>query len=425
MSKTKTPIIEVNTSKYRQGRGQCEIHVGDAFDRLRLLPDECIHTCITSPPYYGLRDYGEDDQIGLEETPEEYVVNLVAVFREVRRVLRDDGTLWLNLGDSYGKDKQLVGIPWRVAFALQQDGWYLRQDIIWHKPNPMPESVTDRCTNAHEHVFLLSKSKRYYYDHEAIKGAAKHKHTGKVGDRNKGTGKARSAGGLKAPDRSGNFKPVDEKRNKRDVWTITPGKYSEAHFATYPPDLVEPCILAGTSQHGACAECGAPFEREVNRTKATPRQKQGYTANCGARNDGDRPGSFSGHNSETIGWQKACDCANPTPKSCVVLDPFAGSGTTGAVATDHGRDAFLIELNPEYAELAKKRVAEYEPEIKALDFSENMVETLEAIANGQNDDHHWSTLRALRRRDLIGEDDELLIGRSEALGICRWWRSNG
>tara|TARA_R100000781_G_scaffold9997_4_gene9728 strand:+ start:581 stop:1426 length:846 start_codon:yes stop_codon:yes gene_type:complete len=224
---------------------------GDCRETLKELPEQSINTCITSPPYWGLRNYQEEEQLGLEDTPEEFVENLVKVFREVKRVLRDDGTVWLNLGDSYYnyrpgkgqslikqtvsntnqdlpqevarrankidglKEKDLVGIPWRVAFALQADGWYLRQDIIWNKPNPMPESVQDRCTKAHEYIFLLSKNPKYYFDNEAIKEDAE-----------------------------------SEKKNKRSVWTVTTKPFKGAHFAVFPPDLIEPCILAGCPKDG-------------------------------------------------------------------------------------------------------------------------------------------------------------------------------
>lgn len=286
-----------------------EIKLGDCLESLRAMPDESVHCCVTSPPYFGLRDYGVDGQIGLEPTPDEFVQALVEVFREVRRVLRDDGTLWLNLGDSYssggrkwratdaknavrGMDtrpddgmgqKQLLGIPWRVAFALQADGWYLRQDIIWHKPNPMPESVRDRCTKAHEYVFLLSKSPRYYFDCEAmredaVKGAAGSTfNSGKTAEHQLG--------------RSSDKARVDDgKRNRRSVWSVATKPFKGAHFATFPPDLIEPCILAG----------------------------------C--------------------------------PVGGIVLDPFGGSGTTAGVAMAHGRNAVLCELNPEYAELVPARI---------------------------------------------------------------------
>lgn len=288
---------------------------GDCIETLQKLDDKSINTCITSPPYWGLRDYGETDQLGLEDTPEEFVENLVKVFREVKRVLRDDGTVWLNLGDSYSsggrttttnqtlrgdkdygvtrpkpskgiKPKDLIGIPWRVALALQQDGWYLRQDIIWHKPNPMPESVKDRCTKAHEYIFLLSKNVKYYFDNEAIKEDAvgnspnnkkPHKHQGQSFSRTK--------------ENLVNIQAV-KKRNKRSVWTVTTKPFKGAHFATFPMDLIEPCVLAG------CPEGGT------------------------------------------------------------VLDPFGGSGTTGIVAVNHNRNATLCELNKEYIEIAKKRIEE-------------------------------------------------------------------
>mgnify|MGYP003654646784 CR=1 FL=1 len=291
-----------------------ELIVGDCREKLREVGDETIHCCVTSPPYWGLRDYGEGDQIGLEETPEAFVEQLVSVFREVKRVLRDDGTLWLNLGDTYAanrgyqvpdgkhidvgnskgmraadinlKPKDLVGIPWRVAFALQADGWYLRQDIIWHKPSPMPESVKDRCTKAHEYIFLLSKSPRYYYDAEAIAEPAQY-----AGDDRGASPSTRHA----VPMTSGMSGKTGDTRNKRSVWTVTTKPFSGAHFATFPPDLIEPCIKAG----------------------------------C--------------------------------PKGGTVLDPFGGAGTTGMVADRLGRSAVLIELSAEYAEMANGRLYDDSP----------------------------------------------------------------
>ena len=291
--------------------------VGDCIESMRGMDAASIDCCVTSPPYYGLRDYGHEGQIGLEETPDAYVAKLVAVFREVRRVLRDDGTLWLNLGDSYASDtkgsgstsakqlrnagsrfeprrfkhglkpKDLIGIPWRVAFALQADGWWLRQDIIWHKPNPMPESVRDRCTKAHEYIFLLSKSERYHYDADAIaEESCKRELFGNK--RSKGDCGQRGDNGRRDMTRT-------ENRNKRSVWTVATKPYSGAHFATFPPKLIEPCILAG----------------------------------C--------------------------------PAGGTVLDPFGGSRTTAAVANEHGRNAVLCELNPEYAELARKRSGGVQP----------------------------------------------------------------
>ena len=371
--------------------------LGNCLDVLATLPDESVQCCVTSPPYWGLRDYGTadweggnadcdhqgkpmrtkaqinancsggrdvknatakqfyknicgkcgatriDNQFGLEETPVAYVENMVAVFREVRRVLRDDGTLWLNLGDSYSgvagssmdkersktinfatlpkrkdlegglKHKDLAGIPWRVAFALQADGWWLRQDIIWHKPNPMPESVTDRCTKAHEYIFLLTKSARYYYDNEAVKepqicsdprliksGIVRSREYGystkenelRTGNRKYDDVPINYAGnGTNVKGHKGNsMNTLDGKRNKRSVWTVAAKPFKGAHFATFPPDLIEPCILAGSA-------------------------------------------------TDTL-----------------VLDPFSGAGTTGVVAVQHGRRYIGIELNPDYLEMSRKRI---------------------------------------------------------------------
>jgi DNA modification methylase len=257
------------------------LHQSDCREVLRTLPDESVHCVVTSPPYWGLRDYGVNGQIGLEPAPDLFVAELVNVFREVRRVLRDDGTLWLNLGDGY-KEKNLIGIPWRVAFALQADGWWLRQDIIWSKPNPMPESVTDRCTKAHEYIFLLSKNARYYYDAAAVAEAlqcAPHAPSNKKLDSSRND-----------HDQMAKVWGTNGVRNKRSVWEVATQPFSEAHFATFPALLIEPCILAG----------------------------------C--------------------------------PKGGTVLDPFAGAGTAGLVADRLQRNAILIELNPEYAVMAQRRI---------------------------------------------------------------------
>ena len=299
-----------------------KIEFGDCRETMRRWANEGVkaQTCVTSPPYYGLRDYGHEGQIGLEETPEEYIKAMVEVFRCVWDVLSDDGTLWLNIGDSYCgtgskgewvdpknpngrngqvisktqklfgyKSKDLIGIPWMLAFALRADGWYLRQDIIWHKPNPMPESVKDRCTKSHEYIFLLSKSDRYFFDSEAMREPAIH--AGKVahnGGASKGMCKGydghRTRAGLQTP------KPVGDTRNRRSVWTVTTKPYKGAHFATFPPDLIEPCILAGS-----------------------------------------RPND-------------------------IVLDPFMGSGTTAQVALQHGRKYLGCELNQEYEQLQNDRI---------------------------------------------------------------------
>jgi DNA modification methylase len=227
-------------------------HVEWEFDRLVLqhdcieamdlvLPDESVHCCVTSPPYFGLRDYGVEGQIGRESTPDEFVAALVVVFREVHRVLRNDGTLWLNLGDSYGAGKQLLGIPWRVAFALQEDGWLLRQEIIWHKTNAMPESAKDRCTRAHEQVFLLTKSPRYHYDAKAIEEPAKWERWGNQTEIKTHQGTAKHLGGKTIGEL-----PIRDKKNKRSVWSVpTGGGFKGSHCAVFPPDLIKPCILAG------------------------------------------------------------------------------------------------------------------------------------------------------------------------------------
>jgi DNA modification methylase len=352
-----------------------EIILGDCREALKTLPADSVNCCVTSPPYFGLRDYGVDGQMGLEPTPEEFVAGMVAVFREVRRVLRDDGTLWLNIGDSYAgsgrggyaggksglqgstegqdnlrvargsqkmagkheaacesgsigrawvappaglKQKDLIGIPWMLAFALRADGWYLRQDIIWSKPNPMPESVRDRCTKAHEYLFLLSKVPRYYYDAETVAEGLETDPKERYEQRAKVTGRGeQGAAAARGNDRdkSGGFPPrvrglpprhaqyldssdqrgLDSvgrggRRNKRSVWSVATQPFSEAHFATFPPELIQPCILAG----------------------------------C--------------------------------PVGGTVLDPFGGAGTTGLVADRLQRNAILIELNPEYAEMARQRI---------------------------------------------------------------------
>ena len=467
---------------------------GDCRQMLASLPDASIQCCITSPPYYGLRDYqtgtwqgGDagcdhidnvaeaerqrnrkelarnateidgalrsekvqngidkicakcgaqrvDAQLGLEQTPDEYVANMVGVFREVWRVLRDDGVLWLNLGDSYSgsgkgrngdgtrtdfsglsgksagctdgvqptnknlpglKSKDLIGIPWRVAFALQADGWYLRQDIVWSKPNPMPESVTDRCTKSHEYIFLMTKSAKYYYDNQAImepaaydgrkdtvfKGSDKYAngfvpntsaktiavkgherwpnslHTGKTGEKHSG---------YKNPDGSlrTNVKDGVPARNKRSVWVCTTKPYKGAHFATFPPDLITPCVLAGTSEKGCCEKCGSPWERVVEKKTNTAQRNL-----AGKNNDSYQRGRVTSRSSEHgdfhdlgtvsvkfLGWRATCKCEGEQPVPCVVLDPFSGAGTTGVVAIKNGRHYIGTELNPDYVEMSRKRI---------------------------------------------------------------------
>jgi DNA modification methylase len=359
-----------------------EILAGDCRETLKTLADQSINTCITSPPYWGLRDYGEGEQLGMEDTPEEFVNNLVEVFREVKRVLRSDGTVWLNLGDSYCgtgnkgnhtdpkhkegrsgqkialnnkveglKSKDLVGIPWRVAFALQQDGWYLRQDIIWHKPNPMPESVKDRCTKAHEYIFLLSKSPKYYFDNEAIKEDAKTE----PALRNKmGEGyQADYTKGKRFSD--GERVWGSKKRNKRSVWTVTTKPFKGAHFATFPMDLIEPCVLAGCPEK-VCVACGKSYERVMQR----PKQLDVERNKRSGLDDRKIGGVLDKYNRENpsidLGLQKQCDCETNETKPGTVLDPFGGSGTTGQIADGHNRNAILCELNPEYIEISKKRL---------------------------------------------------------------------
>jgi len=294
--------------------------LGDASEQLRELEAGSVQTCVTSPPYWGLRDYGEPGQLGLEATPDEYVADLVAVFREVRRALRDDGTVWLNLGDAYNADgrkgrahmgrgknsgysawvnktmegtkvKDLLGLPWMVAFALRADGWYLRSDIIWAKPNPMPESVTDRPTKAHEYLFLLSKGPRYFYDAAAIRESDSG-HA--AGNGFAGRQDHRLSGGLAVGGTQEVWKP-GAGRNKRSVWTVATQSYARNAPPTFPPKLIEPCVLAGSPQGG------------------------------------------------------------------VVLDPFAGAGTTGVVALRHGRSFVGIELNPAYVEMARRRICDDAP----------------------------------------------------------------
>tara|TARA_B100000575_G_C23103134_1_gene636539 strand:+ start:805 stop:1698 length:894 start_codon:yes stop_codon:yes gene_type:complete len=270
-----------------------DIYLGDCLDSLKKLEDQSINTCITSPPYFALRDYGVEGQLGLEETPKEFIDNLVNVFKEVKRVLRDDGTVWLNIGDSYGNEKHLLGIPWRVAFAMQDDDWILRQDIIWNKPNPMPESVKDRCTKAHEYIFLFSKSKKYYFDNEVIKEESVTVNSkGEIGKPNSAKNVGKSVEGIDGFDVRSGFKDMGayEKKNKRSVWTVATKPFTEAHFATFPKELILPCVLAG------CPEGGT------------------------------------------------------------VLDPFAGSGTTGIVANHKNRNAILLELSEDYINIAVKRI---------------------------------------------------------------------
>lgn len=271
---------------------------GDCRESLKRLSRDgiSVQMCVTSPPYFGLRDYGHDGQMGRESTPEEYISSMVDVFRHVKHILKEDGVLWLNIGDSYStsnngtrKAKDLIGIPWMLAFALRDDGWYLRQDIIWNKPNPMPESVTDRCAKAHEYIFMLSKSNKYFFDHEAIMEPVAESTIARLQQKTL----PQQAGSNRVPGKTnGNMKAVGrtDKRNRRSVWTVNTKPYKGAHFATFPPALIEPCILAGSRE-----------------------------------ND-------------------------------VVLDPFIGSGTTAEVCIIHNRNYIGCELNPDYKGLIDARI---------------------------------------------------------------------
>ncbi len=390
-----------------------KILIGDVREQLKTLADESVHCVVTSPPYWGLRCYGVDGQLGLEPTYQEHVSAMVEVFREVRRVLRRDGTCWINYGDCYvtsppgnkhgtvdsyknrfdrqlgqGESreaiygdrvqrtglpaKNLVGVPWRVAFALQADGWWLRQDIVWSKPNPMPESVKDRCTKAHEYIFLLTKSPRYYFDAEAIKEANSEGSIERFGITDEGQTRTWNTNSNKRDGRGDGTKSsegfrvhVPLGRNKRSVWEIATSPFPEAHFATFPPELPELCIKAGTSEKGCCGKCGKPWERKTEVNYLSPivasEPKDWVGTGPGrrpAREAVTRMGD--GKDVKTIGWSLPCKCypgseiLNAVP--CTVLDPFFGAGTTGLVADRLQRNCIGIELNPEYAAIAKRRI---------------------------------------------------------------------
>jgi DNA modification methylase len=359
------------------------ILTGDALETLRTLPAESVHCVVTSPPYYGLRDYGVAGQIGLEPTPEAYVLRLLKVFREVRRVLRGDGTVWLNLGDCYAhlsrrsdhaalKSKDLIGIPWRMALALQADGWFLRSDIIWSKPNAVPESVKDRPTRSHEYVFLLSKSGRYFYDQAAVREpvgaatAARYRYAF-------GGGKNQAlAQSERHRTRIIGLRLAPPGRNRRTVWNVPTRGLKEAHFAVMPEAIVEPCLLAGTPEAGCCPECGAPWTRVLApRPKFIREPYSGKWASADPRHQAARliahvkaarsAGLTGTHDNPfpdpvTTGWRPSCGCAGGEPIPATVLDPFAGAGTVLAVATRLGRSAIGIELNPAYAAIAERRL---------------------------------------------------------------------
>jgi len=327
------------------------VYLGDCREVMAAMEPESVHCVVTSPPYWGLRDYGIGEKgLGLEPTPELFVEAMVAVFREVRRVLRKDGTVWLNLGDSFG-DKQLQGIPWRVAFALQADGWYLRSDIIWAKPNPMPESVTDRPTKAHEYVFLLSKSPRYYYDADAVREPAPFNT-----NRHMASGRLLAGNNHDAPTGLVGLGEPQLNRNLRSVWNIATEPYPGAHFATFPRALVEPCIKAGTSEKGVCPECGAAYERETAVEALEPTwARNGIAPELMANGTRTKDPTGAGGNTlvsgnrVTVSWAPLC-LHEGDPVPATVLDPFAGSGTTGLVAQSLSRRAVLIDLSADYLE---------------------------------------------------------------------------
>jgi DNA modification methylase len=410
-----------------------QILEGHVLDVLPTLPAGWFHCCVTSPPYWGLRNYGVEGQLGLEQSLDEFIENMVAVFREVKRALRDDGTLWLNMGDSYSTDtkwggsssnkneakqgyaarfiktksgckpKDLCGVPWMLAFALRADGWFLRSDVIWHKKAPMPESVYDRPTKAHEYVFLLTKKARYFYD--AIAGAEPV--TG--GAHARGDGVNPKAASIDAGNHRGRPKQNEsfsaavnelvDSRNARTVWSLSPESFSGAHFATMPTELVRRALLAGTSEKGCCPTCGKPMVRELEKVRVATRPgtdtkirvPSGWNTGEGNHNtidgyydNGQAPAaeklgkavtSAVHHSPEvvgnrdpyrhvttknTIGWKPGCEC-NAKPVPCRVLDPFSGAGTTAMVARRLGLHATGIELNPEYAAMSRKRIIDDAP----------------------------------------------------------------
>lgn len=371
-----------------------DVLFGDCLEEMNAIPDNYLHCCVTSPPYYQLRDYGVEGQIGLEDSLEEYINKMVTVFQEVRRILRPDGTLWLNLGDTYAstqssdtkkfgneqfnknrpsreqckipkkkvptgfKRGELMGIPWRVALALQANGWHLKSDVIWNKPNCMPESIKNRPTKSHEYVFLLSKSPQYYYDYFAIQEPVKESSLKRYRYSMNGSTPGNAYPNEKR-DRPHNFN-LDEGskyKNKRSVWTIPSVAYKGPHFATFPYNLVDVCLKAGTSEYGCCSTCGSPYVRIVERTfvpqqdikdleKLAKGSNKGSDSSC---NWGDYPrGSTI---TTSIGWESACSCPAGDPIPCIVLDPFAGSGTVGKWCRQNNRDYILIELNSDYKPL--------------------------------------------------------------------------
>lgn len=408
---------------------------GDVIEKLKEIESGTVHCCLTSPPYWALRDYGCNGQLGLEETPEEYIENMVGVFREVKRVLRDNGNFWINLGDSYNanyrcggvdgaskkqvsnfgtvpfmatrartvdglKPKDLVGIPFRVAFALQADGWYLRSAIPWVRNSVMPEPVTDRPSSAIEYFFLLSKSPRYYYDIEAVKKKVASATVTRARSQNKASkrkdkGEAKWQGGLTPNQQDKYYDNISENtgRNRRNSdWFFesiedvlngvsgtflhdedgllmcifcNPQPYKGAHFAVFSPRLITPMILAGSSPR-TCEICGAPWERVVER-KAMKIKRSNRREQMGGHGRTQASGTMvEAPSSTTTGWKPTCSCQNKGEGKSIILDPFAGSGTTLWVAERYGRDSIGIELNPEYCELIHERMSNFQQTIFSI-----------------------------------------------------------
>ncbi len=447
--------VDLSSSAEFHGSLSCAILHGHVLDRLPDIEAESVQTIVTSPPYFGLRDYGlepviwppihyapmpgmpeishENDVdwrtckhewgawkeshdvrevpisgktrttdrcyggnasrrfdgnhqkhahgqfcqrcgawrgcLGLEPDSSLYVGHLVDVFRGLRRVLRKDGTAWLNLGDSYAnggqadiKQKDLMGIPWRVAFALQADGWWLRSDIVWSKTNGMPESVTDRPTRTHEMLFLLARSQTYFYDHIAVRKPHKAESVARQKRRRSSDHKWRDGPGDQTLANDLTRALHSQGANLRDVWQLSTKPFRGAHFAVMPPDLVEPCILAGTPKAGVCVHCGKPYVRNIRKILSeNPDSYNGSSFTRGKTRDARAHMGIPGNGQrtahvETIGWIPGCDCTNPQARPAVVLDPFGGSGTVGMVARNLGRDWKIIEANPDYAEIAKGRI---------------------------------------------------------------------
>jgi DNA modification methylase len=369
---------------------------GDVMGVLKEMPSDSVHCCVTSPPYWGLRDYGVEGQIGLESSVQEHMNVLVEVFREVRRVLRPDGTCWLNYGDAYAnagksglhvkgasstlrgtpnhahmhsekipdglKPKDLMMLPSRIALALQADGWWLRSEIVWAKGvsfcpaysgSVMPDSCTDRPTCSHEKVFLLAKSAKYFYDAEAVREKAVSVPHSPGNKRDNGC-LTSSMGHVQDPERGWASSGT---RNLRNVWTIPTQPYPESHFATYPEKLVEPCIRAGSSEKGCCPACGSPWKRVVD-VKRGVRDDTGRTHGLPDQRMGKSGPPEKGWESvrSTVGWAPTCSCPEHEPVPCTVLDPFCGSGTTGLVALREGRRFIGIELNGDYIPMAYRRI---------------------------------------------------------------------